>query len=42
MTIILPTEPDLGVVDRGEPAVSDGDALRVATEISQHMLRAAE
>ena len=42
MAIILPTEADLGVVERGESAVGDGDAMGVATEIGEHLLGAAE
>ena len=40
--IVFPTEGDLVVGQVDEPGVRDGNAMRVATEISQHLLGSAE
>src|SRR5277367_3979081 len=40
--IVFPFESDPGIVERGEPAVGDGDAVGVAREVGQHRLWAAD
>ncbi len=37
--IVLVTEGDTGVVERGQPAVRDGDAVSVSRQIGEHRLR---
>src|SRR5580658_10387518 len=36
--VILPLESDPGIVERGEPAVGDGDAVGIAREVGKHGL----
>ena len=40
--IILVAEGDAGFVERDQPAAGDGDAVRVARQISEHRLRPAK
>ena len=40
--IILPAKADTTVLAGEEPAVGDGDAMGVAAEIVEHLLRSAE
>ena len=40
--IILPAEGNLVLFEGHKPVVGDGDAVSVAGEITQHMMRAAE
>ena len=40
MSVILPGEADLAVADPNQPAVGDGDAVRVAAEIGEHLFGA--
>ena len=42
LPIVFPSEPDLAIGQREQPAVGDGDAVRVTAEISQHLFGAAE
>jgi hypothetical protein len=42
MCVVLPAEGDLAVGEGDEPVVGDGDAVRVAGEVVQHMVSAAE
>src|ERR1700687_2705498 len=42
MSVILPGEADLAVADPNQPAVGDGDAVRVAAEIGEHLFGAGE
>ncbi len=38
LTIVLPGEADLAIVEPDQTAVGDGDAVRVAPEIAEHLL----
>jgi hypothetical protein len=40
--VILPFERDGAVFERDQPAVGDGDAMRIAGEIGQHGFGSAE
>ena len=40
--VVLPAERDAAIVGGDQPAVGDGDAVRVARQIAQHLLGAAE
>ena len=40
--VVLPLESDPRIVERDEAAVADGDTMRVARQVGQHRLRAAE
>jgi|SRR4029077_17903114 hypothetical protein len=40
--VVLPLEGDAVVVEREQAAVGDGDAVRIAGQISQHRLGSAE
>jgi hypothetical protein len=42
VSIILPAEGDLVVLERHQAVVGDGHAMGVACEITQHMMGAAE
>ena len=42
VSVILPGEPDMIVVDLDDAAIGDGDAVRVAPEIGEHLGRTAE
>ena len=42
MAIVAPAEADLAAGERDQPAVGDGDAVRVAAEIGQYRLGAGE
>src|SRR5262249_56551198 len=42
VTIVLPAEADLAVVDRQQSIVGDGDAVRVAADVLQHLCRTGE
>jgi hypothetical protein len=42
MPVILPSEGNAVVLEGGQPAVCDGDAMGVAAEIGQDLFRAAE
>src|SRR5437764_9229048 len=42
MAIILPAEADAAICQADEPRIGDGDAMRIATEISQHLLWSTE
>jgi hypothetical protein len=42
VSVVLPEERDLSFAESYEPMVGDGDAVRVAGEIVEHMLSAAE
>src|SRR3954452_851949 len=42
MPVILPAETDLSVGESEEPIVGDGNPVRVAAEIVEHLLRTAE
>ena len=39
---IAPAEGDVALRDRDQPAVGDGNAMGVGTEIAEHMFRATE
>jgi hypothetical protein len=39
---IAPAEGDVALREREQPAVGDGDAMSVGTEIAEHMFRATE
>jgi hypothetical protein len=41
-TVVFPSERDGAVLERDQPAVGDGDAMRVASQISQNGLGPAE
>ena len=40
--VVLPAERDAGVVGRDETAIGDGDTVRIAGEIAQHLLGSGE
>ena len=42
MGAVLPAEGDLAVSQRDEPIVGHGDAIGIATEVGQHLLRTGE
>jgi|SRR5215472_15859314 len=42
MSVILPEESDLVVVKGQKAVVADGDAMGVASQISQHVVRATK
>ena len=39
---VAPAEGDVALLESNQPAVRDGNAMRVSTEIAQRVLRAAE
>ena len=42
VAIVLPAEGDGAVLDPGQPGVGDGNAMSVAAEIGEHVLRSTE
>ena len=40
--IILPAEPDLGIGDGENPMVGDGDAMGIASQVLQNVVRTAK
>src|SRR5271157_1074643 len=40
--IVFPLESDPGILERSEPAVGDGDPVRIARQVGQHRLWAGE
>ena len=42
MAIILPGKPHRSLIEREEPAIRDGDAMGIAAEIGEHLLRPTE
>lgn len=42
LPIVLPGEPDLAIVEAEQTAVGDSNAVRVAAEIAEHLLRTRE
>ncbi len=42
VAVVLPGEADLTVVEPGQAAIGDGDAMGIAAEVGEHLLRAGE
>ena len=42
MRVVFPAKRDLIILEREQSMVGDGDAVRIASEIIQHMFGAAE
>lgn len=42
VAVVLPGEADVAIGDPGQPAVGDGHAVRVAAEISEHLIGTGE
>ena len=42
LRIVLPAEGDLIILEGDQATVGDGDAMSVAAEIAEHVMRAAE
>ena len=42
VTVVFPGQTDLAVGEPGQPVVGDGDPVRLAAEIGEHLRRAGE